>query len=90
MRTCCNFRLQKVKPHRTRITVGGNRIAYKGDAATPTASMSTLKMHWNSVLSAKGTRCMALDIKDFYLNLKLDSFACITIDVFLIPKDFIE
>ena len=43
--TCCDYRPQKEDPCRTRITVGGNRINYNSDTATPTASITTVKTY---------------------------------------------
>jgi hypothetical protein len=90
IRICCNYRPQKAEKHRTRITVGGNRIRYEGDTATPTASITTVKMHWNSVLSTEQSRYMTLDIKDFYLNSKLSDYEYIFIELRLIPEDFVQ
>ena len=39
---------------------------------TPTASMITIKLLFNSVISAPGAYFMTIDIKDFYLNTPLE------------------
>jgi len=57
----------KKDTHRTRITVGGNNIKYDGDVGTPTAHLKTAKVLFNSVLSCKDAKFMAIDIANFYL-----------------------
>jgi len=42
---------EKDEPFRTRITAGGDRLEYAGEVSTDSASMETIKCHWNSVLS---------------------------------------
>ena len=70
--------------------MGGNRIAHEGDTATPTASISTIKMHWNSVLSTPNAHYITLDVKDFYLSSKLNEHEHMFIELALIPDDFIK
>ena len=52
----CEVRPQKYDPNRTLLTIGGHRIIYPGDVATPTASLELLKMIVNSVLSGHGVK----------------------------------
>ena len=47
----CNIRPEKAEPNRTRFTVGGDRINYPGEVATPTAEMLVAKILFNSVVS---------------------------------------
>jgi hypothetical protein len=63
-RIVVNYRPQKEDPNSIRITVGGNRITYKGNTSTRTADLTTSKLLWNSVLSTEGARYMCLDIKN--------------------------
>ena len=46
------------EPNRVRLTVGGNLIDCPGELTTRTADLTTIKMHWNSVVSTDGARCM--------------------------------
>ena len=71
-RTVCNVRPQKEEVFGTRLTVDGSRINIDMDCGTPTASLLTVKMLLNSVISTKGANFMTLDIKDFYLNTPMD------------------
>ena len=64
----CNVRPEKTdEPNRTRFTVGGDKINYPGEVATPTADMLVAKMLFNSVISTPGAKFMTMDISNFYL-----------------------
>ena len=62
-----SVRLEKKEKNRTRSTVGGDRIDYPGEVATPMADMLVEKILFNSVISTKGARFMTIDISNFYL-----------------------
>ncbi len=64
----CELKPNKAEVHRKRLTVGGDKVHYPGDVGTPTADLTLVKMHLNSVISTPGTRYMTLDVKNFYLN----------------------
>ncbi len=50
----CNVRPEKIEePNRTRFVVGGDRINYPGEVATPTADMLVAKILFNSVISTR-------------------------------------
>ena len=61
------FPTRKEKKNITRFTVGGDRIDYPGEVATPTADMLVDKILFNIVISTKGARFMTIDISNFYL-----------------------
>ena len=63
----CNVCNEKKEKNRTRFVVGGDRINYPGEVATPTAEMLMAKILFNSVISTKGARLMKMDISNFYL-----------------------
>ncbi len=63
----CSVRPKKAEPNRMGFTVGGNRINYPGEVATPIAEMLVAKMLFNSVISTKGARFMTMDNSNFYL-----------------------
>ena len=54
---------KKEEPYRIRMTVGGNLIYYPHDKSQPTADITTIKLHLNSVLSTPGAKYACLDIK---------------------------
>ena len=46
--------------------VGGGRINYPGEVATPTADMLVVKMVFNSIVSTRDAKFMTMDISNFY------------------------
>ncbi len=80
-----DYRPQKEDPHRIRITAGGNLITYESSPSVRTADLDTAKLHWNSVVSTVGAKYMCLDIKNFYLTAKLDSFEYMQMPLDLFP-----
>ena len=53
IRIVCAIRPYKTETHRVRIIAGGNRVFYADEKSILIASIETIKMHWNSVISAK-------------------------------------
>jgi hypothetical protein len=74
----------------TRITIGGNNIAYPGDVGTPTVSIELIKLLVNSVLSQCNARLATMDLKNFYLNTPLDRPEYVRIKLADIPQEFID
>jgi hypothetical protein len=66
-RFVCMVQPEEAEPNRMRFTVGGDRINYSGEVATPTLEMLVAKMLFNSVISTKGACFMTMDISNFYL-----------------------
>jgi hypothetical protein len=85
-RVVINFCPQKLDPHCIQITAGGNLINYPGKLTTRTATLTTSKLMWNSVLSTKGAKYMCLDIKNFYLTAPLDHFEYMKMPLSLFPS----
>ena len=68
----CDYRPLKSDPNRVRLTVGGDRLDYFDDAASPAVTLLETKLLLNSVISdsTKGARFMTIDIKkNFCKNL---------------------
>ena len=63
----CSVQPEKKEKSRTRFTVGGDKIYYPCEVATPTADMLVAKILFNSIISTKGARFMTIDISNFYL-----------------------
>ncbi len=55
----------KEEKERVRPTVGGDRINYPNEVATPTADSLTVKLMLNSIISTPNARWMMVDIKKF-------------------------
>ena len=52
----CNIRPETKEKEKTRFVVGGDRINYPGEVATPTADMLVAKLLFNSVVSKQKTQ----------------------------------
>ena len=57
------LRPTKEEEYPVRVTVGGDRLEYLGLTATDTASLTTIKLLLNSVISTLNSRFMEMDIK---------------------------
>ena len=69
--------------------MGGERINYPGEVATPTADMLVAKLLFNSVVSTKNARFMTMDISNFYLMTPLTQPEYIHINLKDIPDEII-
>jgi hypothetical protein len=63
----CSVQNEKAEKNRTRFLVGGDRINYPGEVATPTVELLVAKLLFNSVISTKGAQFMTMDISNFCL-----------------------
>eukprot|EP00804_Cyclotella_cryptica_P028989 CCRYP_012408-RA/>CCRYP_012408-RA protein AED:0.21 eAED:0.21 QI:0/0/0/1/1/1/2/0/880 len=88
-RFVCNVRPEKAEPNRTHFTVGGDRINYPGEVATPTAEMLTTKLLFNSVISTPGGKFMTMDISNFYLMTPLPGPEYLRLKLSDIPTEII-
>jgi hypothetical protein len=80
----------KAEQQRTRLTVGGDKINYPGDCSTPTADLTLVKVHLNSVISTlAGVRYMTIDIKNFYLNMQMARYEYVRLKIDDIPQEII-
>ena len=48
--------------------------------------MTTVKLHWNSVLSTPNAKYMCLDIGNFYLSATLDRYKYMKMPINLFPQ----
>jgi hypothetical protein len=90
VKAVCDIRPHKEETHRVRLTAGGNLVDYPGNVSTPTADVTTIKTHWNSVISDTKSRYMCMDVKDFYLNNPMARPEFIRIAVEMIPVEFMD
>ena len=81
---------EKEEKERTRLAVGGNLLDFTGNINAPTASVTTEKCVFNSVVSNPGARCLLADIKHFYLNNILPDPEFIRILLKIIPQEIID
>ena len=82
-----DYRPKKSDPYRTRLTVGGNLIAYPGDCGNPTVDLLTVKLLLNSIISTPGAKCMTIDINDFYLNTPMSRYEYMRLKLCNIPEE---
>ena len=85
----CVIRPEKAEIHRTRFVVGGNKINYPGEVATPTAEMLVAKLLFSSVISTPGARFMTMDISNFYLMTPLKRPEYVKLKLSDIPEEII-
>ena len=89
-RIVCDVRPQKAEKNRTRLTADGSRINIDLDCGTPTASLLTVKLLLNSVISTPGAKFMCLDLKDFYLNTPMERPEYLRLRYAHFPQDVID
>ena len=65
-RLVVDIRPLKDENYCVRITVGGDKLDFCGDASLVAASLATIKILLNSVVSTKDTVFTTADIKDFF------------------------
>ena len=72
-RLVVDIRPMKEEKCRIRITIGGNKLDFCGDASSVAATLATVKILLNSVVYTKGAKLTTADIKDcFYASFLLD------------------
>ena len=81
---------KKTEKNKTRFIVGGNRINYTGEVATPTAEMLVAKFLFNSVIQTKRAQFMIMDISNFYLMTPLARPEYIRVKLSDIPYEIIK
>jgi hypothetical protein len=86
----CTVRPEKKEPNWTRLVVGGDRINYPGEVATPTSDMIVAKILFNSVISTANACFMTMDISNFYLNTPLKRPEFIRMRISDIPEEIIQ
>ena len=86
----CSVRPDIKENNRTRFTVGGDKIDYPGEVATPTAYMLVAKILFHSIISTKVARFMTIDTSNFYLMTPLKCPEYIRIHVRDIPYEIIK
>jgi len=65
----CDYRPLKDEPWRVRLTIGGDKLDYAEETASPAANLLETKLLINSVSydAHKGARVLGIDIKDLFL-----------------------
>ena len=89
-RLVCEIKEHKSETHRTQLTVGGNLLNFPGLLSTPTATVTTAKCLFNSVISTPGAKCLVADVKNFYLNNDLPNPEYMKLHLHIIPQEIID
>jgi hypothetical protein len=66
-----------------------DKVHYPGEVGTPTADLTLVKMHFNSVISTWGAQYMTLDVKNFYLKRPMVRYEYVCIRINDIPEEII-
>ncbi|KAI2490331.1 hypothetical protein MHU86_24250 [Fragilaria crotonensis] len=90
LRIVAALKPNKADMYRIRFTCGGDKIIYAGKVSTPTADLTTVKTHLNSVVSTPDAKYMTIDIKDFYLGTPMAQFEYMWIPVKFIPSNIMD
>ena len=88
----CDYRALKDDPYRIRLVVGGDKLEYNDDPASPAAGLLETKLLLNSVISDahKGARFMSMDLKDHFLASPMNRPEYMKIHQRHIPQDIFE
>ena len=70
--------------------MGGDRVNYHSNCGSTTASMLTVKLLINSVISMQGKNVTTTDIKDFNLNTLIQRYEYMQLKLEELHKDFTE
>ena len=89
-RIVCNIKPDKQEQHRTRLTVGGNRIFCNYDISTPLVELTTIKVLLNSVVSTPNVKFMTIDITNFYSNIEMTNYEYIRMHISIFPQHIID
>jgi len=72
------------------MTIEGNLLDYDGNTKTPIADLITMKILLNSVISTFKAKFLTIDIKNFYLEIKLKDKQYMFLPADLIPKEIMD
>ena len=85
-----DYKPDKTEKHRSRLTVGGDKISYPYDVSAPTCGLPIIKLLWNSVLSTPGARYFTMDVKNFYLGTPMKRPEYMRMPLKLIPDEIVQ
>ena len=87
----CDYRPLKQEQYRVRLVVGGDKLPYKDDAGSPTATLIETNLLLNSAISGakQGARFMTCDIKDFFLATPMNNAEYMKIPFSYFPPDIV-
>ena len=80
----------KEEKYRVRITVGGNKLDFCGDASSVATSLATVKLLLNSVISTKSAKFTTADIKYFFYASFLPNPEYMKMKLKITPQEIID
>ena len=86
----CSVRPEKKEKEIVRWVIGGYRINYPVEVATPTADMLVAKLLFNIVISTQGAKFMTMDISNFYLMTPRKRPEYVRINICDIPDEIVQ
>ena len=86
----CEMKPEKEEKERTILKVGGNLLDFTGNLSAPTASVTTAKCVFNSVVSTPRAKCLLEDINNFYLKNILSDPEFMQIPLKITPQEIID
>ena len=60
--------------NRVRFSIGGCRLTFDGSITTVPVTLTTVKANLNSTISAPNSKCMTLDIKEYFYDAPMDDY----------------
>ena len=88
-RLVASIRPLKKEKNRVRVTAGGDRLEYDGDASSTCAAITTVKCLLNSTISTPAARFGTIDIDQFYYGTPLPTYEYMRIPIALIPAEIV-
>ena len=85
-----DIRPLKDEKYRVRITVGGDKLDFCGDASSVAAYLATVKLLLNSLVSNKDAVFATADIKDFFYASFLPDPEYMKTKLNMIPQEIID
>jgi hypothetical protein len=88
-RLVCDYRPQKGKAERTRLTVGGILISCPYDVSTDMSDLTTAKLVINSTISTPGARQLLIDVKNYFLGTPLAIYEYMQLALNTLPEEIV-
>ena len=89
-RLVVEIRPLKDEKYRVCLTVGGDKLEFVGDASSVAASLSTVKLLLNSVISTENAVFTTADVKDFFYGSILPEPEYMKLALKTIPQEIIQ
>ena len=70
--------------------MGGDRIHCEYDISAPTCDLTTIKLHWNSVLSTPGAKYATFDTSKIYLGTPMARPEYMRLPLRIIPPEIVQ